>query len=106
VETEVGDGNVWVEEVTRRVREQHLAAVSRGRDPRPLHDVETDVPLRDPVRLAGVKAHAHANRAAVERALSIQRSGDGVSRARERHEERVALRVDFHAVALAEHGPE
>jgi hypothetical protein len=106
VETEVGDGNVWTDEVARRVREEHLAAVGRGGDPCSLHDVETDVSLGDPVRLAGVQAHPDANRLAVERALCIRRSGNGIRRAPERDEERVALRVDLDAVALAEHGPE
>ena len=56
-----------VDEVAGRAREDHLPAVAGGRDPRAEVDVEADVALVGARGRAGVDAHPHANRAAVER---------------------------------------
>jgi hypothetical protein len=102
MEPEVGNDNGRVKEVARRAREQHLAAVSSSSNPGAFDDVETDVSVGDPIGLAGVQAHPHTDRPAVQGALRVQRRGDGVTGARERHEERVALRIDLRAAVLAE----
>ena len=81
-----------------RLRQQHLPAVSGGRDPRrPVH-VEPDVALIDSKRLARVQTHPHPHRAARERELRVGRGGHRIGRTREGDEERVALRVDLDAL--------
>ena len=87
-----------VDERAGRLGEQHLSAVLDGGDARSPVDVEADVPFLGHARLAGVYAHAHADRASGEATLCFRRRGDCVGGARERHEERVALRVDLDAV--------
>ena len=70
-------------------------------DPRGADDVEADVALVAERRLAGVQAHAHANLGAArpcvggERPLALDGRAHRVARARERVEERIALRVDL-----------
>ena len=51
---------VVAHEAGRRVRDQHLAAVPRVADARRLVHRVADVPVAAHVRLAGVKAHTHA----------------------------------------------
>ena len=85
-------------EVGGRLRQEHLAAVPGGRDPRrPMH-VEPDVALVGPERFPRVQAHPHAHRAVRKRALRVGGGRDRVGRARKRDEERVALRVDLDPV--------
>ena len=57
--------------------------------------VEADVVVAHDRRLTRVDAHADAERQPVESSLAFGRCGDGVIRAGEREEERVALRVDL-----------
>ena len=72
-------------------------------------DVEADVALVGDPRLTRMHAHADAHRRGCELALRSRRRGDGVRRALEGDEERVALGVHLDpAVAVegaAEHAP-
>ena len=107
---EVADLGVVADEVARRPREQHLAAVCRRTDACGARQVDTDVvaPLGQR-RLAGMNADPHTDIAAGQRSLGCGGRGNGVVRASERDEERVALRVDLEAVVLderlTEHAP-
>jgi hypothetical protein len=65
-------------------------------------NVHAHVPLVGDDRLAGVDAHAHADRPGFERAASGRRRGDGIGGARKGDEEGVALRIDLHARPSAE----
>jgi hypothetical protein len=96
-------------EIRRRLREQHLAAVPGGGDPRRAVHVEADVALvAEPLRLAGVHAHPHAHRPVArprvggERALRVGGAGHRVPRPPEDVEEGVALRVDLPPTVLPE----
>ena len=97
-------GQLVLDEFAGRVRQEHLAAVPGRADARAAVDAHPDIPVATDKRLARVKAHPHANRHAVgprlggERPLQLDRRGDRVACARERDEERVALRVDLVAV--------
>ena len=51
-----------VDDVPRRLREQHLPAVPRGGDPCRTVDVHAHVALVGSNRLPGVDAHAHPHR--------------------------------------------
>ena len=96
------------EQRARRLREQDLAAVARRADARRADDVEAEVALVADGRLAGVQAHPHPHLGALgpvvcaESALGRNRAGDRLRCARERVEERVALRVDFRAALRAQ----
>ena len=96
------------EQRARRLRQQDLPAAPDGADARRSHDVEPDVPLLVHGRLAGVQPDPHADvdlarpRLRCVRALRLDGSGDGISRAREDEEEGVALRVDLDPVASSE----
>jgi hypothetical protein len=84
--------SIAADEVTRRLRHQHLATVPRRRDPRrPMH-VDPHIPLPGHGRLAGVHADSHANRAGQSR-LHLPRRPKRVRRASERDEERITLRI-------------
>jgi hypothetical protein len=99
---EVAYGRVVGQQRSRRGREQHLAAVPRRGDASGLMQVEADVLAVDDRRRAAVEPHAHADRAAGERPLSVERRGERVARRGEREEERVALRAQLHAVPHGE----
>ena len=62
---EVDDANVLgelvLDELARRVRQQNLAAVARAADARAPVDAHADVALAADERLTGVDAHAYAN---------------------------------------------
>ena len=96
-------------EVGGRLGQQHLATVPSSRDPRcPMH-VESDIALVGPKRLPRVQPHPHPHRSACQADLRICRSSHCIRGAPERHEERVALRVDLDPVApppgLPQHTP-
>jgi len=59
--TEIGQRHV--DKVTRRLGQQHLAPVPGSGDARAPVDFTADVALLRPARLAGVQAHAYADRA-------------------------------------------
>ena len=92
--------------------QEDLAAVGCSHHAGRTMNVEPDVVAVEQSRLAGVETHADADRAARrprvlgERTLSGGRSRDGVRRARECDEERIALGVDLVAVVGAERLPE
>ncbi len=96
------------DERARRVREQDVAALPRGAEPRRADDVETEVALAADGRLAGVQPHPDEDGAALRPvvsgvgALHLHRGLDRVAGAREGEEERVPLRVDLDAAALGE----
>ena len=96
----------------RRVRKQHLAAVSDRTHPRrPMHR-EADVALACGGRLAGVDPDPYPNLHPVrpglggERPLDRDRRRDRVRGAAEGHEERIALSVDLVAVVRRERLPQ
>ena len=95
-----------LDELARRVRQQHLSAVPRGADPCSAVDAHADVPLAADERLARVDPDPHAKRGAVrpglggERPLCGHGGRDRVARACEGDEERVTLRVDLVPVEL------
>ena len=93
---EVANG-LAADEVARRLRQEDLPAVPGGGDARRAVDVDPDVALLGYDRLARVEPHAHADRPAAERCLPIGGGRDRVGGARERDEERVALRVHLDA---------
>src|SRR6185503_9374515 len=84
-----------------RLGDEDLAAVAGRTDPCGAHDVHPDVALVTHVRLAGVQPHAYPYLGALrpgvggKRALALDCSANGIPGARERVEERVALRVDL-----------
>ena len=73
-----------------------------GGDARRAVDVDPDVALLGHDRLARVEPHAHADRPAAERRLPVGGGRDRVGGARERDEERVALRVHLDAAVPRE----
>src|SRR5579862_5474164 len=98
VQAEIAD--VRAGEVGGRLRQQHLAAVAGRSDSRSAVHVEADVALSARYRLTGVQAHPHLDWAAGQSTLGPGGSRDGLGGARERHEERVPLRVDLDSVVL------
>ena len=96
--SEVADRDVALEKSSRRLGEDDLASVRGGRDAGGAVDVHPDVSLVGDDRLAGVEAHADADRAGLERSARVAGRGHGVRRPREGDEERVALGVDLDAV--------
>src|SRR5437762_9170439 len=93
----------------RRVREQDLAAVARGRDPRDPVEGETYIVAADEGHLACVNAHPDPDRVALrpgvirEGPLSVDRGHDRRRGIRKCREDRVALRPDD-AAAVAGDG--
>ena len=81
---------------------EHLPAVPGRGDPRRAMDVDPDVALVGDDRLARVEPHADADRPVVERRLAVGGGGERVRCARERDEERVALRVHLDAAVPRE----
>ena len=90
---------VFLGQLPRRGREQHLAAVAGRADTRGAMDADPDVALLAHPRLTRVQAHAHSDctsvRPALGRqvALSVDGGRDGVGSRAEGDEERIALRV-------------
>jgi hypothetical protein len=98
---QVADVHVAHERTSRR-RDQHLAAVSRRRDPRrPVH-VDPDVALLGHERRPRVHPDAHPDRPGGEHFLALPCGCDRARRCREGDEERVALRVDLDPVVTGE----
>ena len=75
-------------------RHDDLAAVGARRDARHAVHVEPDVVAVGDRRLAGVDAHAHAERQRGQRLLSLPRGGDRFAGRAEGDEERVALAAE------------
>ena len=87
-----------VDERASRLRKQYLAAVADGCDARASVHVDSDVSLLGYTRLAGVEPHPDADRPIGQAALGVHGRGSRVRRPRERHEERVTLRIDLDTV--------
>ena len=90
------------DEVTRRLGQQHLAAVAGSGDPCGAVHVHPDVPLARHDGLTGVDSNANADRALAELGLCFGRGSKRVRGAREGDEERVSLRVHFGAAVTCE----
>src|SRR5207245_5241048 len=89
-----------VDERVSRLRKQYLAAVADGCDARASVHVDSDVSLLGYTRLAGVKPHPDADRPIGQAALGVHSRGSRVRRSRERHEERVTLRIHLDTVVV------
>ena len=96
------------EQGPRRLREQDLAAVSRGADPGRADDVETEVTLVADRGLSGVQAHPHLHRHSLgprvrrQLALGADRRPHRIPCSGERVEECVALRIDLRPAVRSE----
>jgi hypothetical protein len=90
------------DQLTRRLRHQHLAAVASGRDARRAMDVDPHVTLVRQERLAGMHAHPHADRS-LQLRLRLARCRQRIRRTRERDEERIPLSVHLDAAVTTEH---
>jgi hypothetical protein len=90
-----------LDQLPRRVGEQHLAAVTRRADPRcPVH-TKAHVPLTGRTWFSRMHSHSHPNLDTLrptmpgKSALSLGRARNRITSAAIRDEERVALRVDL-----------
>ncbi len=95
---------VRADQLARRLRGEHLAAVPHRRDSRRAVDVDPDVALVGDYRFPGVDPHPDANRSVAERVLSCPRRRERIGGTREGDEERIALRVDLDAAVPLERG--
>jgi hypothetical protein len=99
---------VRVPQLTRRLRHEHLATVADRGNPSGAVHVDPDVPLVGQQRLAGVDPHPHQHRT-LQRRLRVPRRSQRIRRARERDEERIALRIHLDAAPprerVAQHPP-
>jgi hypothetical protein len=77
-----GGDFVSLDQVARRLREKHLAAVAGGADSRRAVHVDADVAFVRHDRLAGVDPHAYEDRAGRQLRLSLERGGDRIGRTR------------------------
>ena len=102
--TEIAQLHARVEQLPRRLRDDHLPAVPRAHDPRGAVHVGAHVSLGCDDRLARVDADPHPHRASRQLRLDFSCGCDGVTRALEREEERVALRVDLDPAVARERG--
>ena len=93
-----------VEQLPRRLRDDHLPAVPRAHDPCGAVHVGAHVSLFRDDRLARVDADPHPHGASRQLRLDFSCGCDGVTRAFEREEERVALRVDLDPAVAGERG--
>jgi hypothetical protein len=89
-------------QVMRGLREQNLAAVTRGSDPRRSVDIEADITLPGNHGLAAVDPDPDPDRTRLERVLPFLRGGDCVGRLTERDEEGIALRVHLDSAVAVE----
>jgi hypothetical protein len=103
---EIGQLEVLVQEASRRLGDEHLAAVTCAHHAGgPVH-VDPHVPLVGDERLAGVHSHSHPHPRCGEVVLSGRRRCDGVRRPLEGNEERIDLRIHLDAAVAAERIPE
>jgi hypothetical protein len=94
------------DELSSRRGNEHLAAVTRRRDPRGAMHVEAHIALIRCNRLPGVHAHAHADRVAGQGLLACFRRSKSVTRAFEGDKEGIALGVDLATSMLRERRPQ
>jgi hypothetical protein len=101
-------GQLVLDQFTRRVREQHLAAVSRSHDPGRAMNTKSDITPFTDRGLARMKSDPDAQLGPGrplmrrERPLSRDCRRDRVAGPREGHEKGVALRVDLLSVRVLE----
>ena len=95
VRTEVTHGEI-IEQVARRLREQHLASVTRRHQACTTVEVDTDVTLVGSTRLTGVDPHPHVHPRGCKRALRLDCGLHRRPSRRERDQKRVPLRIDLH----------
>jgi hypothetical protein len=99
---------IVAEQLPGRLGHERLSAMAGRTDARRAMDADADIALTQGGGLSRVDAHANAELSPGgpillrEATLSVYSSGDGVFRAPERYEERVALRVDLVAAVLCE----
>jgi hypothetical protein len=89
-------------EIPGRLRDENLAAVSRGRDPGSTVHVHADVALGRHDRLTRVQAHPHTNRSAGKRVTATRSGRKCLRRLGKGEEERIALGVDLDAAVTHE----
>src|SRR5438270_10585953 len=95
------------DELSCRLREQSLPAVARGGDARGAVDVDTDVSLFRPGRLASVDADPNPDQAVSgERRLCLDRGRECGRRLGERDEKRVSLCVDLDPAMTGDDRPQ
>ena len=86
---------VQTHERSRRGRDKHLAAVTRGSDPRRPVDIDTDVPLVSDVRRPGMDPDPHPDRASRQTGDRVRSRTKRPRPCRKGDKEGVALRVDL-----------
>ncbi len=102
-QVEAGDAGVVLQQIARRLRQQDLLAVAGRADPGGQMHADADVVIARRRGLAGVDSDAHADALVVgpglrgQRELRLDGRPDGIARAGERDEERVARRLDLEA---------
>src|ERR687895_2522587 len=89
-----------------RGRHQHLAAVTRGCDPRGAVDIRTDVSLARYQWRASVEADADADPSLAQRLTNFFCCGETTGRCREGDEEGITLGVDLDAAVAADGIPD
>src|SRR5436190_21133936 len=92
-------------EIACRLRHEHLATVTRRRDPARTMAVHADVTLVREQRLAGMDSDPLPN-GSVQRRLRVARCRQGIRRTREGDEERIPLCVYLHPGVLPERLPQ
>ena len=88
------------DEVARRLRQKHLAAMAHGCDPRGAMDIDPGVALVRDQRFPGVQTHTNTYRGC-KRRLSGVRGRNGIRGAREHDEESISLRIHLHPLVAS-----
>ncbi len=95
-------GQLAVDERPRRRRDDDLAAVPAGGDPRRAVQLVAGVALAGQTRLTGVQADPHVDRPGGERLLTLGRCGERLDGIGECVQEGVSLRIDLDAAVSGE----
>ncbi len=103
---QIAESRVAVDEVARRLGDDHLSTVCGCGDSRSPVDVDPYIALRCDEWLTGMNSDPHAWRASGKSLLPLARRLDSIAGPRERIEERVSLRIHLDAPALGERGAE
>jgi hypothetical protein len=93
---------ISADEVTRRLRDQYLTAMTGGRDPRRSVNVDAHISLLGEQRLARVQTHTDGELARAQSLLRVRRSFERILRPPEGDEKRIALGVHLYAAVLRE----
>src|ERR1700693_2419655 len=89
-------GEIVLDELSRRLRDEHLTAVPCCGDAGAPVDIHSGIAFLGSQRLARVDAHSSSDRPGSESALPVSRSGDRFLRAGEGDKKRIALGIDFY----------